>query len=117
MNELIAMWEARANNENDPKVSLAIMQCVGELKASQEKPSIYNQFKSSMRNNDKVNVFGEILNSDDSESFEFTIILPKYIPMSFTVHQDDTKTMKKILTALLEDNDALALAILHEVVA
>lgn len=43
MNELIAMWEARANSENDPKVSLAIMQCVGELKASQEHEQNYER--------------------------------------------------------------------------
>lgn len=52
MNELIAMWEARANSENDPKVALAIMQCVGELKASQEpkEPSEYDKFLDAIDN-------------------------------------------------------------------
>lgn len=33
MNELIAMWTARAEQENNHEVALAIMQCVGELKS------------------------------------------------------------------------------------
>ena len=33
MNELIAMWSARADQESDPKIALAIMQCVAELKS------------------------------------------------------------------------------------
>lgn len=116
MNELIAMWTARAEQENNHEVALAIMQCVGELKASQEpKETLHEQFKKAMRNDSRVNVFGEILDADNSECFEIQIVLPKYIPMSFTAKQDDNKLMRRILTALLEDNDTLALAMLHGV--
>lgn len=119
MNELIAMWEARANNENNSDVALAIMQCVGELKAIQE-PNTYStlkEFTDVVNKDDRVWIYEYGLDSKGGYT-TFSIILKGVIQMRFDykLYNTDTALMGYIVQAL-QNNDETAIQLLRKVVA
>lgn len=69
MNELIAMWTARAEQENNHEVALAIMQCVGELKNFR----VPSEEAFTRRALAKICANRDIMFTWDDEGFNFTM--------------------------------------------
>ena len=77
------MWSARADQENDPKIALAIMQCVAELKSTQKTALTREDLTKLLYKNNHSFVWTDQRLSFDFNGILFELVSDDHIDLAY----------------------------------